>query len=94
MDEKDLDVWLMSETVQYRGREQHSGSLPACDGSRSVAKAYRISLWDDKGYHVSTSGLRVICIYEEGRPGYVVSGGAHVDDLDEWRWWLLRPTPN
>ncbi|KAL1405942.1 Vacuolar protein sorting-associated protein 62 [Vanrija albida] len=94
LDEKDLDIWVQGETIQYRGLEQHSGFLPACDGSRSVAKAYRISLWDDDGYHVSTSGLRVICIYEEGRPGYVVSGGAHVEDLDEWRWWLLRPTPN
>lgn len=89
----DLEIWPMSSEIAYRGADQYRTTMAPCDGSRSAAKAYRLVMRDRDGDHVSTSPVRVLCIFEEGRDGWIPSSAAKVEDLDEWRWNLFLEHP-
>lgn len=94
LDDDELETWATSTprgTLPYTGAGHYTGAhLDGCDGSRSAAKAYRLALLDDEGERVSTSPLRVVCVYEEGEVGRVSRSAVDVRDVDEWRWWLKR----
>jgi hypothetical protein len=59
---------------------------PPCGGSRTAAKAYRLSLLDAERERISTSPLRTLCIYSPGTPSWVAAAAADIRDVDEWRW--------
>lgn len=82
----ELEIWTEGGRVPFMGREEHHVTVEPCGGGRDAAKAYRLALYDGLGQRVSTSDLRVICLYEKGRKGWVQSSGARIRDVDEWRW--------
>lgn len=92
----DLEIWPMQVELEFTGEVGHEyiTPVPACAGSRSAAKAYRLALFDGLGERVSTSDLRTLCIYEQGRKGFVAAPAAHVRDVDEWRWNLQLKNPD
>lgn len=82
----ELTIWTEAERIPFMGRQEHHVTVEACGGGRSAAKAYRLALYDGLGERVSTSDLRVICLYEKHRKGWVQSSGGRIRDVDEWRW--------
>lgn len=91
----DLDIWATRPVneLPFAGATQYATTMAPCDGSRSAAKAYRLVMKTADGEHISTSPIRVLCIYEDGRGGWIPSSGAHIDDVDEWRWNLYNEHP-
>lgn len=84
-----MTVWTVpGRAVPFRGTAQHHATADPCGGGRSAAKAYRLALYNTAGERVSTSSLRVLCMYEPGKAGWVLSPAADIDDVDEWRWML------
>jgi hypothetical protein len=91
--ESELDVWsLMSPEIPFdpNTATQYAATVPACEGTRSAAKAYRLALRNADGDRVSTSPLRTICIHTPGSRGWKNAPAADVRDVDEWRWNLTK----
>jgi len=94
--ESDLEIWSMmgpDEEFHPDPAHQYHATAPACGGSRSAAKAYRLALRNADGERVSTSPLRTLCIYKPGEDGWDDAHAGHINDLDEWRWDLDVPEP-
>lgn len=66
----------------------YEATAARCEGGRSAAKGYRLALYRGEE-RVSTSPVRVICVYDEGQGAYIDSPGVDVMDWDDWRWKLV-----
>ncbi|BEI85667.1 hypothetical protein CcaverHIS002_0510680 [Cutaneotrichosporon cavernicola] len=89
-----MKVWTVpGRAIPFRGTAQHHATAEPCGGGRSAAKAYRLALYNKDGERVSTSNLRVLCMYEPGKRGWVLSPAVDVEDVDEWRWMLMEKQP-
>lgn len=91
--EPELETWAApASSIPFTGSSAtpYNVTMGGCGGSRSAAKAYRVALYDGAGERVSTSDLRVLCIYEAGEEGSVSRSAVDIHDLDEWRWLLKK----
>ncbi|GMK59779.1 hypothetical protein CspeluHIS016_0803850 [Cutaneotrichosporon spelunceum] len=89
-----MTTWTVpGNAIPFAGTAQHHATTEPCYGVRSAAKAYRLALYNKEGERVSTSGLRVLCMYETGKSGWVLSPAADINDVDEWRWMLMNKQP-
>lgn len=66
----------------------YEATAARCEGGRSAAKGYRLALYRGD-VRVSTSPVRVICVYDDDQQAYIDSPGVNVMDWDEWRWKLI-----
>lgn len=76
-----------------RDGKQYTMTAARCDGGRSAAKGYRVALFrgDER---ISTSPVRVLCVYDDDQGAYIDSPGVDVMDWDEWRWKLVPTVKN